>query len=106
MSEKSLDQLIKSLKTEAIEAAEKEAEKILADAKRASRANSANGAEEKNGNNCWRRPSGRQQAILGTKGKLPFGRRAGIIAFRYGTNYSIFFSLYSKRKPAKNLPRI
>ena len=33
MSEKSLDQLIASLKTEAIEAAETEAEKILADAK-------------------------------------------------------------------------
>ena len=33
MSEKSLDQLITSLKTEAIEAAEKQAEKILADAR-------------------------------------------------------------------------
>lgn len=34
MREKSLEQLISSLKTEAIEAAEKESEKILADAKR------------------------------------------------------------------------
>ena len=33
MSDKSLDQLIASLKSEAIEAAEKEAEKVLADAK-------------------------------------------------------------------------
>ena len=37
MSEKSLDQLITSLKTEAIDAAEKESEKILADAKRQAR---------------------------------------------------------------------
>ena len=37
MSEKSLDQLITSLKTEAIEAAEKESGKILADAKRQAR---------------------------------------------------------------------